>query len=80
MDHRVDVDQPVAPVNGIENAPVSNRIFIQSRQIVHCLVAKVFSVGSDPFRLIKEPLSHERTGGGKVLDDACLECQSIPGH
>ncbi len=80
MHHGMDVHQSFVAINCIENTPFGHCVFVQSRETMNRLMAKIFDVGGDPFRFVEKALTYRQAGSGKVLNDTALKRQPIPGH
>ncbi len=77
----MDVDELFRAVDCIENPPVPYGIFAESRKVVrNWFIAQVVDIGSQPLRLVQQPLSHGLVNCGEVLRGARLKGETVPGH
>jgi len=77
----IDVDDMLVPVDGVENAPVTDSVLDQTGEVlVQGFMPKVGDIRGEPFGLIQETLSHVLVGCLKVVQDRGQIGDTIPGH
>lgn len=77
----VDMDEVLFPIDGIENAPVTDSILDESRQIlVEGVMPQVGHIRGQPLGLIQKTLSHASLGSPEVVYDRRPIAHAIPRH